>query len=215
MNDDDHVLELEAVGLLVAGALTPGERVGVTGHLRTCQTCRDELVEVAALPGLLRRLGDEQPTPPLPTLARARLVTAAQTHTRHQRRHRQLVVGAALMLPVLLAGLLLASRPGPAPEPARLVAMQRAVATVDVDGSLATARRSWGTEVHVQVRWARQASAVLVAIGRDGTEQQAGAWAAPADEVVRCTGATSMAPEAVARWEVRTQAGAPLLVLQA
>jgi hypothetical protein len=65
------------------------------------------------------------------------------------------------------------------------------------------------------MRWAKEASAVLVAVGRDGREQEAGWWRAPAGEDVRCQGATSLQPAAVARWEVRTADGAPLLVLAA
>ena len=84
--NNDHLRELESVGLLVAGALSPGERAAVSQHLRSCESCRDELVDVAALPGLLRRLGDEPAPVPTPPAARARLVTAAQTHTRRRRR---------------------------------------------------------------------------------------------------------------------------------
>ena len=221
-DDGDHVHELEAVGLLVAGALTPTERLEVERHLRLCELCRDELVEVAALPGLLRRVADDGGAAAGPTLAvtgsataRARLVTAAQT-TMRRRRRRQSVLASAVLLPIALGATLLVGplgqRESAGPE---LVAMQRADAAVQVDGSLATEGRSWGTEVTVQMRWAKEASAVLVAVGRDGREQEAGWWRAPAGQDVLCRGATSLQPTAVARWEVRTADGAPLLVLPA
>ena len=216
--EDEHIVELEAVGLLVAGALAPQERREVERHLRACDQCRDELVDVAALPGLLRRI----PDPPAPTVpgqlpgARARLITSAQTRATHTRRRRHRGFVAAAVLPVLLAGTFVATRSttpkAPAPD---LVAMQRVNASADVDGSLDAEQRTWGTAVTVRMRWAKDASAVLIAVGKDGTEQQAGWWKAPAGATVLCTGATSMAADEVARWEVRAGTGAPLLVLAA
>ena len=216
--EDEHVVELEAVGLLLAGALTPQERRAVERHLRVCDRCRDELVDIAALPGLLRRLPDP-PAPAVPAAApgaRARLITSAQTRATHARRRRHRTFAAAAVLPVLLAGALVATRSNTPSAPALdLVAMQRVNASSDVDGSLNAEQRAWGTAVTVRMRWAKDASAVLIAVGKDGTEQQAGWWQAPAGATVLCTGATSMEADQVARWEVRAGTGAPLLVLAA
>ena len=43
------------LGVYVFGAITPGDRATVVRHLATCPNCRDELVGLAALPGLLLR----------------------------------------------------------------------------------------------------------------------------------------------------------------
>ena len=87
--DVDHQRELEAVGLLLAGALAPHERMEVERHLRLCDRCRDELVEVAALPALLRRVDSggtaTAAAPPAPA-ARARLAVTAQTQLHRARR---------------------------------------------------------------------------------------------------------------------------------
>jgi anti-sigma factor RsiW len=54
----------------VLGALTPAERYRFERHLSGCPACRDELVWLAGLPGLLRRLTEAQalglsaPSPP-------------------------------------------------------------------------------------------------------------------------------------------------------
>jgi anti-sigma factor RsiW len=40
----------------VLGALSPAERYRFERHLASCPACRDELVGLAGLPGLLRRL---------------------------------------------------------------------------------------------------------------------------------------------------------------
>jgi hypothetical protein len=175
-------------------------------------------VAVAALPALLRRVDDDavagMRTVPSAT-ARARLVTTAQSAVRRQQRRRRSLAVAAV-LPVVLVSALVTALPRQSQEAGpELVAMKRVNAALQVDGALAAEGRSWGTEVTVRMRWAKEASAVLVAVGRDGREQEAGWWRAPAGEDVRCQGATSLQPAAVARWEVRTADGAPLLVLAA
>ena len=43
------------LGIYVFGAITPPDRATVVRHLTTCPNCRDELVSLAALPGLLLR----------------------------------------------------------------------------------------------------------------------------------------------------------------
>ena len=43
------------LGVYVFGAITPADRVLVVRHLTACPRCRDELVGLAALPGLLLR----------------------------------------------------------------------------------------------------------------------------------------------------------------
>ena len=43
------------LGIYVFGAITPADRATVVPHLATCPNCRDELVGLAALPGLLLR----------------------------------------------------------------------------------------------------------------------------------------------------------------
>ncbi len=48
------------LGVYVTGAIAPADRAAVVQHLASCEQCRDELVGLAALPGLLRR----QPAPP-------------------------------------------------------------------------------------------------------------------------------------------------------
>jgi anti-sigma factor RsiW len=49
-----------ALGALVLGALTPGEREVVEAHVAACPECTAELAELATLPGLLARLRPEE-----------------------------------------------------------------------------------------------------------------------------------------------------------
>jgi predicted anti-sigma-YlaC factor YlaD len=55
VSDDCAAVRL-SLGVYVLGALDPGERAVTEAHLATCQACRDELVHLAGLPGLLGRL---------------------------------------------------------------------------------------------------------------------------------------------------------------
>jgi hypothetical protein len=43
-------------GVYVLGALSPAERRAFEAHLTRCHPCRDDLISVAGLPGLLARL---------------------------------------------------------------------------------------------------------------------------------------------------------------
>ena len=68
------------LGVYVLGAIGPGDRARVEQHLAACPRCREELVGLAGLPGLLRRLpsdvatqawadtSDPRPGPPLDRL---------------------------------------------------------------------------------------------------------------------------------------------------
>jgi len=46
----------EELGVYLVGAIDPGDRARVKGHLTFCARCRDELAGLAGLPGMLRRI---------------------------------------------------------------------------------------------------------------------------------------------------------------
>jgi hypothetical protein len=45
-----------SVGALIVGALLPADRHNLLAHLRDCARCKEEVVALAPLPGLLRRV---------------------------------------------------------------------------------------------------------------------------------------------------------------
>jgi len=77
---DDCAQVRHELGVYVLGAIGPGDRAKVEQHLAACPRCREELVGLAGLPGLLRRLpsdvatqawadtSDPRPGPPLDRL---------------------------------------------------------------------------------------------------------------------------------------------------
>ena len=220
--DTEHEARLEAIGLLVAGALAPAERMDTEAHLRTCSLCQAELVDIASLPGLLGRLRPELPQDlgpartPVPG-ARSRLLAAGAAASTRQRRARGVRYAlAACVVPVLLGlGAVGASLGGPGgAEQPELVAMQRVDEGVAVSGELAVSAQDWGSAVDVEMTWGKGGRAVLVAVAHDGRTDQAASWTAPAGDVVLCAGATSMRPDEIARFEVQNDAGVTLLTLQ-
>ena len=214
---DEHQYQLEAVGLLVAGALSPADRAECEAHLRDCARCQRELVDVAALPGLLGRLhatgsGSWLPAPEPRPGARARLMAAGSAHLKRRRRRVQLAVSAgavvaavSLAAPAILPAVL-------DPQPAQ-VAMQRVDPAMNVSGTLRVDTVQWGSQLEVAMSWAGGGRAVLVAVGRDGRVDQAASWIAGAGQQVVCRGATSMPAAEIDRFEVRDDDGAALLVL--
>ena len=53
---DDCAQVRHELGVYVLGAIGPGDRAKVEQHLAACPRCREELVGLAGLPGLLRRV---------------------------------------------------------------------------------------------------------------------------------------------------------------
>lgn len=98
MTSPEHV----ALGAYLLGALDPRERAEVEHHLGECRRCRDEIAELAPLPGLMSRITVDEAIsgpPPVDDAMLERLLTAA---TRERRtavvRRRLLAVAAAIVL---------------------------------------------------------------------------------------------------------------------
>jgi predicted lipoprotein with Yx(FWY)xxD motif len=94
------------LGIYVFGAITPADRPTVVRHLATCPNCRDELVGLAGLPGLLLRppaiaaafsCGDLA-VAPRPDLQQALVDRTLGTIIQRRRRRRRLAAIAATAL---------------------------------------------------------------------------------------------------------------------
>jgi hypothetical protein len=97
----------------VLGALVPTELASYERHLAGCAECRQEIVELAVLPGLLSRIDADaavttlapSPASAPPHLLASTLRSAAAERSRSRRRHRLQLAGtglAAACLAVLL-----------------------------------------------------------------------------------------------------------------
>jgi hypothetical protein len=229
---------LDAIPALLSGGLAPGERADLQGHLRECASCRDELVELAALPGLLARLRPAAavsrggPATDLPDPgARLRLVEEAlRARSRHRRRAGALAVAAALIV-VAGAGVGVARlRPSPPAAPTPAVAAPALVAMTPmvngsgpgsgagsgaVSGAVAAVDKAWGSALSVTVTGGRPGQRLkLVVIDSEGHAETV-AWWVTGNKAVRCQGSSSIHRAAVAQVQVRTVADEPLLTYDA
>jgi hypothetical protein len=133
-------------GAYVLGALTPADRAAYERHLATCAECRDEVAELAVLPGLLSRLDAEtavalaEPPEPAPrSILTKTLAAASASRVKERRRHRWALAGsglAAAFLAVLLGFGVTTAVTGGSKPPAQPVMAQMTPTSAD-DGIIA------------------------------------------------------------------------------
>jgi anti-sigma-K factor RskA len=186
MSDHDRFRDL--VASYVLGGLSPADRVETEDHLRACSRCRDELVELAPLPGLLSTVAlEDLETPSL--LAPDKVVTGARAHLDRLRRSRQrwrLGAGtAAVIALVALGAALVGGRAGTdAPERDTIALVLESGS--DVGGSIAVDERAWGTYVHVSLDGLPPRDRYRIwAVDISGFWHDAGSWRATPDDTAR------------------------------
>ena len=219
------------LGAYVLGALDAADRARTETHLAGCPACRDELVELAGLPGLLRRLapaavealraepddsgGMTSATPGVPVAADAagpdgpagRAVTELARRRSAVRRHRLLSVAAG----VALVGALLAGG-----ELREHSFGSRTVAAADpgthVWASVRMSGRASGTVVSLRLSGVgEEERCSLVAIGDDGRRDTAASWVASYSGQAQVRGQTALAMQHISAFEVVTPAGRELV----
>jgi anti-sigma factor RsiW len=220
MNGGGHQDLVRSIGPYLSGVLDAEARGEVREHLGDCAVCRDELVHLATVPGLLAEVGpplDDDLPPPAPGL-RDRLLAEVAARRWAERRRALLpaaVLGGLLVLAV--AGLAV-TRGAPRGATAAEVAEPAFVAMVPLDpardlgGRVAAEGREWGTEVALDVAAAPAGERlVLVADAVDGRREVVANWTGTGDPV-RLRGATSFPRDQLARLVVTTLSGEELLV---
>lgn len=206
----------------VLGALSPEDRRAYEAHLAECEDCALAVRELAGMPGLLARvplaeLEEPTPEPPatlLPSLGRALAL-------RRQRARRRWVVAvgavAATVLALTLAVGLGAFR-STAPPPSPTGIALSPVAVTPLHASARVVDVSWGARIDLTCTYDSRYSApgdsyTLVVVDRAGHSQQVAAWSAVPGMVSRVSGASAWHAADIARLEVRTAAGTPVLQL--
>jgi hypothetical protein len=148
-------------GAYVLGALSPTERAAYERHMAGCVECRDEVADLAVLPGLLGRLdaGTAVATlaaPPVhapPEILAATLRAATAERSRRYRRHRWQLAGtglAAACLAVLLGvgGATMGGGPQ-RPVPAVMAQMTPVKSNVPVIALVGYSAAGGGTDIHL------------------------------------------------------------------
>lgn len=209
-------------GAYVLGALTPADRSAYERHLAICPTCREDVAQLAGLPGLLGRLDTEvaiglndEPKAPLllldTLLNRARSERQRTSRRTIWRRTGTLLVAACL---AILAGLGLGAVSASTAMRPTVVAMT----PVDQDETLAALVGYWadpdgGTEISMACVYAASGDSsghasrdhldLWVFPRNGGRGSSIWSWDAGPGDRVTFWAETRMRPEQIGRMEIR------------
>jgi hypothetical protein len=226
----------ESLGSYLTGALGPTARLEIDDHLQHCDACRDELVELAALPGLLGRLGPGQlgvepldSSPFRPTgsdqrgavsasppdgLLEGLLGQARRVEEVSRRRLRRLRAATAAIAVAAIVATAFAAAPtlARAPVAGTSYRLRTEAASTHLAGQVTLIRKPWGTEFALSLQGlpAREACEAIVT-GLDGQRAAVGNWSATPDHSARVDVASDLPPAQLASLTIETIAGAPLL----
>lgn len=219
-------------GAYVLGSLAPAERTLYERHLSVCPVCREEVAEIAVLPGLLGRLdataasqivggddGVDAPESRLPKLIDA----AARSRRRDAWRRRWRMTGATLAAAGVAVfaslGLSVVRHADPTSTPPVALAAMTEVRDTPVSAEVGLVHAAGGSEVFMHCTYKSKVmedkseyAYRLVAFGADGTDEQVGSWMAGPDTNLTMSGITHYARNDIERIELQNNSGDPILV---
>lgn len=204
------------VGAYTLGVLDEAEAFRFEDHLMECPRCSAQVTEFGptARQLLLYRRATPRFVHPLaqpgPRLLE-RLV--GEVARRHRAGRRRLLYGLAASVVLAVGGPAAAVVARQGEGPVRVAATD---ATTGVWAEVRAADADWGTEVSLRVKDAAGPhSCLLVAVGRDGSEQTVTTWmvAPHQDRPATVMGGAALHPGQIARFEVRTADGRRLVTL--
>lgn len=209
----EHRRLRELMGAYVLGGLSSEDRRAFESHLLTCDSCRDEVLLHAPLPGLLGRQAPMLPLPPGPApdgLARLLDVVARD---RSVRRRRTLVgalvgglVAAALVVVAFIASRGDGSVTPPAAPAAVIVLASSGDSSAAGEGRLVA--KLWGTEIEVSAEaLPGEGPFRLVVVSADGRSELAATWGSTPSGRAKVTGATSLKPSDIIEVRVLDPSG--------
>lgn len=200
------------IGAYLLGALSPADRTRIQAHLHDCPICQRDVIDLSSLPGLLWRVTPSD----IPDPAADDVSAAAPAKRPFWRSNRRWLLAAASALVIAggTVGGVLATGNSSESRPAATVISGTDPAT----GLQATARmhsETWGTEVDLQLGdLPRNAWCELVVHTRDGKQEVAGSWSAPAvSGTAQLPTATSFKLADIASMAVLTNGGKQLINL--
>lgn len=202
------------VGAYVLGVLGAADAFRFEEHLEGCPLCAGAVVEFGGVTAVLGRYARLTPPGVAPVACAGpglvRRATEEVAAGRRRTRWRRLVLGAAAV--VLVAGAPFVV-PGEGSGSGRWAAVDRGSGMAAV---VTAGAREWGADVGLEVSGVPESGVCsLVAVGRDGDEETVATWssAGPGEAPLRLDGGAALRPGDIARFEVRTAAGRPLLRL--
>jgi len=223
--DDDEYAMWDAAYVL--GSLSSTERHEYEAHLSSCASCREAVSELSGMPALLSRLDrddvaaiddgndDSSATPPMPP----ELLTSLLEKVRWRRRRTRLVTGtfaAAAAAVVVVVGVFIAlpSNPGtrtPTPQQAESAVAMRQMTPSAFTATVSVKSQAGGTTIDMSCtygEWPASAQReedqvggdklAMVAVGRDGSQDQVATWVAVDGTTATPSGYTPMPVEQIA-----------------
>ncbi len=214
-HDHDHDAVRLSLGSYLAGALDTASRREVEAHLEQCAICQHEVADLAALPGLLARVGsvvDEEPFE-LPATLRDDVLSRVRDERRSQRRRMGACRGAASALALVAASLLVIVVVRAPSSPAGVgYAMRPSDTAVRLRGVATLIPKAWGTEVVFSLKGVPVGlNCEAVVVGAGGVPQVIGNWGSTLTHTVQVTVATRLATSRLRAVRVATLDGRTLL----
>ncbi|MDQ0994299.1 zf-HC2 domain-containing protein [Streptomyces sp. V3I7] len=207
------------VGAYALGVLDEVETFRFEDHLMECPRCTARVTEFgpAARQLMLYRRATPRFVAPLalpgPRLLDRLLTEVARRHRVHRRRF---LYGLAASVVLALTGPGLTLYAGQGSAPARVLAATDAHS--GVRAQVRVEDRDWGSDVELKVTDATGPHTCrLIAVARDGSEQALTSWTVPGRDTRTSTmeGGSALHPDQIARYEVRTRDGRPLVTIGA
>ncbi|GKQ39746.1 zf-HC2 domain-containing protein [Streptomyces sp. A012304] len=206
------------VGAYALGVLDEAEAFRFEDHLMECPRCAAEVTEFGPTTRqlmLYRRATPRSVHPfagPGPRLLDRLLGEVA---ARRRAARRRLLFAVAASVVAALAGPAIAMSVGGGENPVRITATDE---RSGVWAQVTSENEAWGSDIELKIKDAAGPRAChLIVIGRDGTEHTVTSWNAPHHDARPNTmqGGAALHPDEIVRYEVRTNDGERLVVLDA
>lgn len=202
MTGTDHAELRRALGAYAVGALEPAERSQLDDHLEGCQACRDELASLAALPGLLSRLSEEEAAGGILGVSEdhaGRVVAAVAADRAAERRRTRFwrsVAAVAAAVALVLGAVVAAPWAGP-------YGTVYAAQGSGVHATASVVPRDWGMRVELHVEELPEARGYTVwAVAQDGHRAYVASWADVDRAGIELTGSCYMDADELTHLEI-------------
>jgi hypothetical protein len=200
----------------VLGALDPAERAAFETHLLSCEDCRARVSELAGVPSQLAGIDEAVVDPgPVPDTLLPGMLREARRGRARTRVVSAAVAGLAAAVAVVLT--LVATRSPSAPPSGPAQAMHALVAT-PVHADVALTSEKWGTRVTLHCRYDTSAGAAIEyemsVRDRQGDTYPLGGWRIKGGQDITYVAGAPVPTGDIARIDVTTPDGVPILRLQ-
>ena len=216
------------LGVLVLGAIDPGERYAAEAHVASCSRCAATFAGLAVLPGLLHRIDVEDATrllSPVPADFTRRVLAAhaEQIRAGHERRRRTVVLASVAAAVVLFLAVAVPVALQRAPAGTSVATSPAQGATTVVSGtdlaSAVSARvtmspRATGTSLALDLAGVEPGqNCQLVAVDVTGRREVAATWVASYEGSATVIGSAAMSLSAITKLQVVTTSGQLLVTM--